>query len=96
MTEHRAGHGVKWRTEPDNHVSEHLMVGPPLAQARTRPVGGAEAARDTEEPLVVVTQKVNFATALPASSGSDGALPTRGGDRSSLARQVNAITEQEE
>jgi hypothetical protein len=45
---------------------------------------------------IVVTQKVNFATALPASSGSDGALPTRSVDRSSLARQVNVITEQEE
>ena len=45
---------------------------------------------------IVVTQKVNFAAALPASSGADSALPTRGVDRSALARQVNVITEQEE
>lgn len=45
---------------------------------------------------IVITQKVNFAAALPASTGADGALPTRSVDRSALARQVNVITDQEE
>jgi conjugal transfer pilus assembly protein TraB len=52
---------------------------------------------DAGSPVdIVFTQKVNFVAALPASSSADGALPTRGVDRSSLARQLNALSQQED
>jgi len=45
---------------------------------------------------IVVTQKVNFASALPATRPEDGAPAKRTSGRMALAGQINTLNPQEE
>jgi hypothetical protein len=93
VAKHRARHRSQRRTEPDDKVSQHLVVGPALTQAGPRPVGGGEATGELQESLVVVSQQITHGhRGAPAGRRFGPRVPVRpaADGRSQSGRSRNA------